>query len=39
VAERCGFVREGHLRKNKLAPDGSYTGTLFFGLLKEEYSE
>jgi RimJ/RimL family protein N-acetyltransferase len=38
VAERCGFVREGHLRKNKLAPDGSYTGTLFFGLLKEEYS-
>ncbi|MFW9843078.1 MAG: GNAT family N-acetyltransferase [Candidatus Thorarchaeota archaeon] len=39
VAERCGFVKEGHLRKNKLGPDGTYTGTLFFGLLKEEYSE
>lgn len=39
VAERCGFMREGHLRENKLAPDGSYTGTLYFGLLKEEYSE
>lgn len=39
VAERCGFVREGHFRKNKLNPDGSYTGTLFFGLLKDEYSE
>lgn len=38
VAERCGFVREGHLRKNKRAIDGSYTGTLFFGLLKEDYS-
>ena len=38
VAERCGFLREGHLRKNKRALDGSYTGTLFFGLLKEEYS-
>jgi RimJ/RimL family protein N-acetyltransferase len=39
VAERCGFTKEGNLRKNKLAPDGSYTGTLFFGLLKEEYLE
>jgi RimJ/RimL family protein N-acetyltransferase len=38
VAERCGFVKEGHLRKNKIGPDGTYTGTLFFGLLKEEYS-
>ena len=39
VAERCGFKKEGHLRKNKLAPDGSYTGTLFFGLLNEEYQK
>ena len=39
VAERCGFVREGHLRKNKRALDGSHTGTIFFGLLKEDYSD
>jgi len=38
VAERCGFVREGHLRENKLNPDGSHTGTLIFGLLRIEYS-
>ena len=38
VAERCGFVKEGHLRKNKLNSDGTYSGTLFFGLLKDNYS-
>ena len=37
VAERCGFVKEGHLRKNKLNPDGTYSGTLFFGLLRDDY--
>ncbi|TFH11429.1 MAG: N-acetyltransferase [Candidatus Thorarchaeota archaeon] len=39
VAKRCGFVREGHLRKNRINPDRTYSGTLLFGLLREEYSE
>jgi RimJ/RimL family protein N-acetyltransferase len=38
VAERCGFVKEGHLRKNKINLDGTYSGTLFFGFLRDEYS-
>lgn len=37
VAERCGFVREGHLRENKQHPDGSRSGTFYYGLLKSEY--
>ena len=37
VAERCGFVREGHIRENKKNPDGTYSGTLYFGLLRKEY--
>jgi ribosomal-protein-alanine N-acetyltransferase len=37
VAERCGLRREGHLRQNKLNPDGSISGTLFYGLLRSEY--
>jgi len=37
VAERCGFVREGHLRENKRSPDGTMSGTLYFGLLKREF--
>lgn len=37
VAERCGFVREGHIRENHLWPDGSITGTLHFGLLASEF--
>ena len=37
VAERCGFVREGHIRKNKKNPDGTYSGTLYYGLLKSEF--
>jgi RimJ/RimL family protein N-acetyltransferase len=36
VAERCGFVREGHLRENKLRPGGEITGTVCFGLLKTD---
>ena len=38
VAERCGFVREGHLRENKKNPDGSITGTLYYGLLRREFT-
>ncbi|MHA1136737.1 MAG: GNAT family N-acetyltransferase [Candidatus Thorarchaeota archaeon] len=37
VAERCGFVKEGRLRENKKHPDGTISGTLFYGLLKSEF--
>jgi RimJ/RimL family protein N-acetyltransferase len=37
VAERCGFVREGHIRQNKKNPDGSICGTLYYGLLRSEF--
>jgi [ribosomal protein S5]-alanine N-acetyltransferase len=37
VAERCGMTREGRLRQNKRAPDGSYHNSLIYGLLKIEF--
>ncbi len=40
VAERCGFCREGHLRQTRPKlelPDGSPSGDLIFGMLREEY--
>ena len=37
VAERCGFVQEGQIRQNKKNADGTFTGTLFFGMLRNEY--
>jgi aminoglycoside 6'-N-acetyltransferase len=37
VAERCGFVREGHIRENKRHADGSLSGTLHYGLLRSEF--
>lgn len=37
VAERCGFIQEGHIRENKKNPDRTYSGTLYFGLLKREF--
>ncbi len=37
VAERCGFVKEGHIRENKKNLDGSYSGTIYFGLLRNEF--
>ena len=37
VAERCGFVKEGHLRENKRNPDGTMSGTLYYGLLQSEF--
>ncbi len=36
VLERCGFVREGHIRRNTKSPHGGYTGTLYYGLLKDD---
>jgi aminoglycoside 6'-N-acetyltransferase len=38
VAERCGMVREGHIRENKRNADGTLSGTLHYGLLKREWA-
>ncbi len=37
IAERCQMTREGYLRENKRNPDGTYGGSLIYGLLKNEY--
>ena len=37
VAERCGLVLEGHFRENKVHAYGARSGTLHFGLLKQEF--
>jgi [ribosomal protein S5]-alanine N-acetyltransferase len=37
VAERCGFVKEGHIRENKRNADGRISGTLYYGLLRNEF--
>ena len=38
VAERCGFMREGHLRQNHILPDGTITGTFYYGMLRDEFT-
>jgi ribosomal-protein-serine acetyltransferase len=37
VAERCGFVREGLIRQNHLAGDGTVHDSLCYGLLRSEF--
>ena len=37
VAERCGFVKEGHLRETHRHPDGTFSGDFSYGLLKSEF--
>ena len=37
VAERCGFIQEGQLRGNRRNPDGTFSGDVFYGLLRSEY--
>ena len=37
VVERCGLIREGHIRENKRNADGTLSGTLRFGLLRDEF--
>jgi aminoglycoside 6'-N-acetyltransferase len=37
VAERCGLLREGHIRENKKDPDGEVSGTVYYGLLRREF--
>lgn len=36
LAERLGFKREGHFRENQIK-DGNRFGTLYYGMLREEY--
>lgn len=36
VAERCGMIREGHIREDKRNADGSIGGTLYYGVLRSE---
>jgi len=38
VAERCGFTLEGRIREDKRAPDGRFTDTLCYGLLRREFT-
>ena len=37
VADRCGMVREGHIRASKKYVGGRTSGTLLYGLLRSEY--
>jgi [ribosomal protein S5]-alanine N-acetyltransferase len=37
VAERCGMVKEGHRRENKKNSDGTFSGTMYYGLLRSEF--
>lgn len=37
VAERCGFIREGHLRQTQRFADGTLNGEYYYGLLRKEY--
>lgn len=39
VAERCGFIREGHLRENKKHPGSPLSGTYVYGLLRSEWED
>ncbi len=37
IAERLGMQREGHIRADKRHADGSVTGSLCYGLLRQEF--
>ncbi len=39
VAERCGFIREGHLRENKRHPNSPISGTYVYGMLKSDFEK
>jgi ribosomal-protein-alanine N-acetyltransferase len=37
MAERCGMIRQGPIRENKVDTDGELSGTPYFGLPKREF--
>ena len=37
VAERCGMIKEGHIKENKRNPDGTLSGTIIYGLLRTQF--
>ena len=37
IAERCGFIQEGHLRENKHNQNKHPSGTLIYGMLRREF--
>jgi ribosomal-protein-serine acetyltransferase len=37
VAERCGMKREGHIREDKKNPDGTFSGSFHYGMLRSEF--
>lgn len=37
VAERCGFTREAHFREIHRHPDGTFSGSYIYGLLRSEF--
>jgi ribosomal-protein-alanine N-acetyltransferase len=37
VAECCGMIKEGHIREDKRNADGSISGTLHYGMLRDEF--
>ncbi len=42
VMERCGFIREAHIRQNKhhiKLADGTFSGDYHYGMLREEYNQ
>jgi RimJ/RimL family protein N-acetyltransferase len=42
VLERCGFVREAHIRQNKphiKRADGTASGDFLYGMLREEFNQ
>jgi RimJ/RimL family protein N-acetyltransferase len=39
VAERCGFIREGHLLEDRRHADGSFSSSYIYRLLKKDIAE
>ena len=38
VAERLGMAREAHLRQNRRNPLGGFSGTYYYGMLRDEWA-
>jgi RimJ/RimL family protein N-acetyltransferase len=37
LAERLGFIKEGHLREHSIKKNGSRVGLLYYGMLKNDF--